>query len=216
MERASDEVAKLVEDLPEYFRTIRPLFAPEASRGLQNLVVKLRTLGPVAVLGGETTLLGFRLPAFGPRRYDATKLAALARAAEQDRGADQLLREVSVSLIDRGEALPPEIRSQARAHIKGTHKDPPGKPGRKREDNLFRDRSIALAVDALVELGDRPTRNREQKKTDSASSIVMRALAQAGIHMTKAAVEKIWRSRPRAAPPRPKRTPRPRKHARPK
>jgi hypothetical protein len=227
MDRTSDEVAELVEALPEYFKGLQPLFAPKVSRAIQDLDFRWRTLGRAAVLGGEITLPSrrvtvwgreitvpsVRLPAFGPRRYDATKLAAAAKAAKRDRRTDQMLRELAVNMIGRGEPLPPEIRPLARALIKGTHKPPPAKRGKKPEDNFVRDGFIALAVEALVQCGVQPTRNREQKNIDSACSIVTRALKEAGIHMMEPAVEKIWRSRPHEAPPRPKRTPQPRKRA---
>jgi hypothetical protein len=69
--------------------------------------------------------------------------------------------------------------------------------GRTSKDHWGRD--VAIIHLLIVPLLDRfnATRNRENKRTESACSITQKALARVGIHMTEERVVEIWRKRPR-------------------
>jgi hypothetical protein len=69
----------------------------------------------------------------------------------------------------------------------------PVKRRRGRQTNRDRNYFITAAIKAVIKLGFDPTRNREGSSTESACSIVAKALEQIGTSLTEAAVEKIWK-----------------------
>jgi hypothetical protein len=218
-----DDLDAFIRELPAVFKELQAFLKdPECSRWVHNVATRWRTFGAGAVFGGETNVFGVRLAVFGPRYYETDKLEKLAQAAALDPQADTLFREIVGEFILRGKPLPPSVRLAASKRTSATYSRPESKrskkplpiatrarpklkPGRKPEDNFLRDCLIRMAVAALVELGLRPTRNREQRDRPSACSIVRDALAQAGVHLTEAAVEKIWKppGRTRVVLPKP-------------
>jgi hypothetical protein len=62
---------------------------------------------------------------------------------------------------------------------------------------FYRDRAIITAIGWLKdEHKIAPTRNRAQRDRESGCSIIAKALALRGVHLTDEAVEKIWEKRP--------------------
>lgn len=68
------------------------------------------------------------------------------------------------------------------------------KRGQKADKNFARDWYIAKAVKGVRAFGFKPTRNREEKKRESACSIVGKVLGSGGLHLSEQAVEKIWQN----------------------
>lgn len=107
---------------------------------------------------------------------------------------EALLGEAFFLLLKR-QTLPDHIREYLQGLLQIRQVRLNKKIGRGREANGARDLFIAKAVYGVTQMGYRPTRNRATKDKEgapSACSIVATALADLGVPMGEAAVEKIW------------------------
>jgi hypothetical protein len=212
----NETIEGFIQNLPEYFRQLRPHFKPGPSRSLRDFSERQNALGnePIFELMAKLLVTRYlRLPeaelrteqeaalkaALRPRQYDPAKLIALARKAKSDARADIIFRLAVADLLGRGE-LPPELQPYVTRLVISTSTPPRKKRGKSADDNWTRDVFIGRFLEVLVDEGGyRATRNRDSRllgkaRKESACSIVMNALGEAGIHFTEDAVEKIWKA----------------------
>jgi hypothetical protein len=122
-------------------------------------------------------------------RMDHDELVDLIAAARKGGGAHELLLAVAAALIDNDYSLPSPLKEFVIEFLRNPEVPQRGR-GRKRE--YERDDVIAWAVATIcIRWEFSPTRN-EATSGPSAISIVKRALEKIGIHLTEAAITKIW------------------------
>jgi hypothetical protein len=129
----------------------------------------------------------------GPAVYDDAKGEALvAKAEDGDQVAPKVLFWIAARFVGSGCVMPKHLRRYvADALMKRSRTTPMRRRGPDPYAKHARDTDIAEVVAKIVELGFRPTRNRESE-TESACSIVAKALAMIGVHLSVPAIEKIW------------------------
>jgi hypothetical protein len=128
-------------------------------------------------------------------RYDADIGHVLITGA---RAGDWFLDRVicaAAALMLRDGISDPELRLYVEKRlIEGVPSIGKRGRGRSKRDNAHRDVIIAgRLIPPLLDHGFQPTRNAATKDTESACSIVKSALANIGIHLSEAAVEKVWK-----------------------
>jgi hypothetical protein len=122
-------------------------------------------------------------------RMDHDELVDLIAAAREERETHEYLLAVAAALIDNGYSLPGPLKEFVIEFLPNPEVPRRGR-GRKRE--YMRDDVIAWVVSSIcIQWGFSPTRN-EATRGPSAISIVKRALEKVGIHLTEAAITKIW------------------------
>jgi hypothetical protein len=125
-------------------------------------------------------------------------MQALAEQASHDPEIDAMLCAWGATLVEQTENMPKPLRAFIANRLRsiGSAKTKTGKRGRHPYANFDRDFIICYAVARLVERGFAPTRNRNQRTTASACSVVTAALGRLrAASVDEEAVEKIWRSR---------------------
>jgi hypothetical protein len=125
--------------------------------------------------------------------YDDEKGERLiARAKAGDEVAHKVLCSIASRFIAGDCAMPASLGRYA-AEVLGRQSQgaPRRRRGRDPYGNHVRDFHITSAVLNVARLGLKPTRNRATEK-ESACSIVRGALEKLGVHLSEAAVEKIW------------------------
>jgi len=122
-------------------------------------------------------------------RMDHDELVDLIAAAREEEDAHDYLLAVAAALMDNDYSLPVPPKEFVIEFLRNSE-GPRRKPGRKRD--YQRDECIAWVVATIcLRWGFSPTRN-EATAEASAISIVKTALEQVGIHLTEAAITKIW------------------------
>ena len=129
----------------------------------------------------------------GPAIYDDVKGAAMvAKAIDGDHVAPKVLFWIAARFVESGCAMPNHLRRYVAGALElRSRVAPPRQRGPDPYAKHARDGDIAEVVGKIVELGFRPTRNRATE-TESACSIVAKALAMMGLHLSVPAIEKIW------------------------
>ena len=137
-----------------------------------------------------------------PADYDDEKGKLLVRKAlDGDEDADAALSEIAFQHIWRQRRLPPHLTTYLMVMLRRRFEAQP-KRGRGRyspHQNITRDFVIVDVVSKLQEFGYHPTRARashgSEDKEESGCSIVAKALAQLGIHISETGVEEVWSKR---------------------
>lgn len=177
------EAIRLAREWLERYLPDEPWPGPES-----ELLVKARLLGIIEPDGMGHLL---RDPKGGfisvrGRSLDMDKLDDLAKAAARgDKEADRQVIAIAIWVVKRSN-LPKVIHDLVVSLLLA--KLP------KRRGDLGRDIEICLVIYRLQEYGFSPTRNREHgpNAPESGCSIVSKALAEMGIHLSERAIEKVW------------------------
>jgi hypothetical protein len=125
--------------------------------------------------------------------YNAKKAGLLIdRARDGDPIAMDATWEIAANFIDEGYVLPEGLRQYIVDLLLGDATCAPAKSrGRAGYVNYERDFKIASVIRQVVDRGFKPTRNHATE-SESACSIVNKALKRLGLHLSEAAVVKIW------------------------
>lgn len=124
--------------------------------------------------------------------YDDDAASALIDRAKLDSNVAASLRGIACEFIERGEALPPNMRTYVVSVLAEPESVPKRPQGRRR--NQPRDVQIATAVYLACQHGLKATRG-DQPSADSAEcgcSIVASVLADMGIGIAEKRVRQIW------------------------
>ena len=132
------------------------------------------------------------------------KLIGIAR--NNDLAAKSALSYIAGAYVKSGCAMPERLRDYVVEKLRTEVASGPKRRGSKPYTKEARNSLISLTVSTVVrDLGISPTRNRASKDTskkESACSLVKKALERRGVHLSEAAVEKIWQEcRQRTANP---------------
>lgn len=140
--------------------------------------------------------LSYALIATGPNAFwkGRNTHELIAMAAGGNAAADRWLRGVAAALLEQGQQLSPEMGQFAAGAIRTAPARQNAKPGPHKNDDVLRNAYIWLSITRLTEQGFKPTRSPATTKSHSACSLVAQGLARAGIHMSEAAVVKVWQA----------------------
>jgi hypothetical protein len=133
----------------------------------------------------------------GPGRhniYDDEKGERLiARARDGDPVAQKLIFLIAARFVEGGCAMPRRLRAyMAELLYSQARGIPQGRRGQKPYAKFTRNFDVACIILEVVKLGFHPTRNRATQESESACSVVAKALVKLGVHMSDSAVEKVW------------------------
>jgi len=138
--------------------------------------------------GGELALRAAAIPWCG----DEDEVSDLVRSSRDgDETAHRFLLELAAARIEQAQSLSRPLKEFVIEFLRDPKKSNSARVGRKRSD-FARDFFIFYAIFQIKTKWEFPATRNEATRSASAASITQKALEKVGIHLTEAAVTKIW------------------------